>query len=219
MNSSGQNTFLRVFLFLAIACWGSSAAAQTATQSPSNALTIAQATAFELSENGEPVPVQASFILLNISAIRDELETVEFSGVLKLVWQDKRQAFDPAKEGAREKVYSGNYQFNELSPSWYPQVTLVNAAGRYESRAVILRVKPDGTSTLTQAIDAVAKMNLDMRRYPFDSHRLEAVFGVLGFDGDEVRLETTPSSAVLPEQRITVPQWTLQGIESSTRKI
>jgi hypothetical protein len=72
------------------------------------------------------VVVNASFRLFNIGAIDDNMETLEFSGLLTLVWRDARQAFDPAKEGTREKVYSGAFQFNEISPSWYPQVTLVN---------------------------------------------------------------------------------------------
>ncbi|WP_342349217.1 hypothetical protein [uncultured Nitrospira sp.] len=162
-----------------------------------------------------PVMVHASFHLLNISAIHDEAEAVEFSGVLQLVWQDARQTFDAAREGVSEKVYSGGYQFDEISPGWYPQVTLLNAAGQYESRAVILRVKPDGTSTLIEAVDAVAKVNLQMQRYPFDRQRLELVFDVLGFNAGEVALVATPTSASAPNRTIMVPQWTMKGVEGS----
>src|SRR5690606_8230309 len=120
----------------------------------------------------------ASFQLLSISQIEDEAEKVTFSGVLTLEWKDARQSFDPTKEGVTEKVFSGAYQFNEISPAWYPQVTLVNASGQYESQAVILRVKPDGTSTLSEEIEAVAKVDIDMRRLPFDRQHLELVFRV-----------------------------------------
>ena len=119
-------------------------------------------------ESDGPIVVRASFQLLSITEIDDEAEKVAFSGVLTLVWKDARQAFDPAEEGASEKVFSGNYQFNEISPGWYPQVTLANASGQYDSRAVMLRVKPDGTSTLSEEIEAVAKVDLDMRQFPFD---------------------------------------------------
>jgi len=80
------------------------------------------------------------------------------------------------------------------------------------------RVRPDGTSTLTEAIDVVAKVNLELRRYPFDCQRLEAVFHVLGFDDRVVLLDTSPVSALTPGQMITVPQWTLQGLGASIRK-
>jgi hypothetical protein len=42
-----------------------------------------------------------------------------------------------------EKVYQGDYQFNEISPGWFPQMVLVNSAGSYESQGVVLRVQPD----------------------------------------------------------------------------
>jgi hypothetical protein len=79
-----------------------------------------------------PVVVRASFKFHDINAINDEAETFEFTGVLTLRWRDKRQAFDPVAEGVDEKIYQGDYQFNELSPSWFPQVVLVNSSGSYE---------------------------------------------------------------------------------------
>lgn len=164
-----------------------------------------------------PVVVTAWFRLLNIGAIDDNNETIEFSGILGLTWKDPRQAFDPAQEGTNEKVYTGAFQFNEISPSWYPQVTLANAAGQYESRAVTLKVKPDGTSTLLEAVDATAKVQLNMRRYPFDRQRLEAIFGVLGVDSSQVVLETTPTSASIASIAKSVPQWHLNGIGALIR--
>ena len=164
-----------------------------------------------------PVVVQASFQLLGISQIEDEAEKVAFSGVLTLVWNDDRQAFDPTRERVTEKVFSGAYQFNEIAPGWYPQVTLANAAGDFNSQAVILRVKPDGTNTLSQEFEAVAKVDIDMRKLPFDRQRLELVFRVFGFDASEVLLRTEPNSASADPSRTELPQWTLEGVAASTR--
>ena len=202
-----------------IACYAHLAAAQPVAQ-PDQESARAPKTEWSLFgppevNGGGPVVVRALFRLLNITGIDDDAETVAFSGVLGLVWKDPRQAFDPAQEGVSEKVYSGAYQFNELSPAWYPQIILGNASGQYEIRDVILRVQPDGTSMLNEAVDAVAKVNLNMRRYPFDSQRLEAVFYVLGFDAHRVLLQTTPGSVSVPSRVLTVPQWILQGVETS----
>ena len=166
-----------------------------------------------------PVAVHASFHLLNISSIDDDAESVDFSGVLTLVWQDTRQAFDPVKEGVSEKVVSGAYQFNEISPAWYPQVTLANTAGRYDSRTVLLRVKPDGTSKLMETVDAVAIVHLNLRPYPFDHQRLEAVFEVSGFSVDEVVLVTDPGAATLDDTMIHLPQYALNGASASIRAL
>jgi len=103
-----------------------------------------------------PVVVRASFQVRDINDIDDEAETFEFGGVLKLTWHDERQAFDPAEAGVAEKIYQGAYQFNELSPAWYPQVVLVNESGLFEKHGVILRVQPDGTLTLVETVNAAA---------------------------------------------------------------
>ena len=132
-----------------------------------------------------PVVVRASFQLRDINEIDDAAETFDFSGVLRLTWQDERQAFDPAEAGVEEKTYQGSFQFSEISPAWYPQVVLVNESGHYETLGVILRVQPDGTSTLIQMVNAVAEADLNLRRYPFDAHRMDATFEVLGMDDEE----------------------------------
>jgi len=160
-----------------------------------------------------PVLVRASFQLRDINEIDDAAETFEFGGVLKLSWKDERQAFDRATENVSEKIYQGAFQFNEISPAWYPQVVLVNESGLYETLGVILRVRPDGTSTLVQMINARAEADLDLRRYPFDRHRLDATFEVLGTSRDEVVWETAPDVAMDDEVRI--PQWTLTEVRAS----
>ncbi len=116
--------------------------------------------------NGGPVVVRAAFHLQDINEIDEEAETFEFTGILTLTWQDRRQAFDPKEAQTEEKIYSGHYQFNELSPAWYPQVILANESGLFEKHSVLLRVKPDGTSILVETINGAAEADLDLRRCP-----------------------------------------------------
>ena len=139
--------------------------------------------------DGGPVVVRAAFDLRDINEIDDEAETFEFEGVLILEWRDERQAFDPAAEGVTEKLYQGDYQFNEVFTGWFPQVVLVNESGLYEKHGVLLRVRPDGSLRLVETLDAAAETDLDLRAYPFDRQKLEAIFEVLGFDESEVVLQ------------------------------
>jgi Neurotransmitter-gated ion-channel ligand binding domain/Neurotransmitter-gated ion-channel transmembrane region len=159
-----------------------------------------------------PVVVQASFEFRDILEIIEEEEVIEFSGVLTLKWNDPRQAFDPEIEGVEEMLYTGNYQFNESSPGWYPQVVLSNENGMYQSSGVVLRVRPDGTSTLIQTIVAGAETDIDVRQYPFDKHRFQMFFEVLGFDQNEVVIEVDKSSSnhTLSEN-VHLPQWNITG--------
>ena len=165
-----------------------------------------------------PVVVRVRLDLNDVNEINDEAETFEFTGVLTLRWKDPRQAFDPAVAGVDEKVYQGNYQFNELATGWYPQVVLINeSSGLFQNDGVVLRVQADGTSTLTSTLNVVAETEFNMHRFPFDAHHLEAVFEVLGFDRDEVRLEVESDGADTLASGVRVPQWTITGFGMSIR--
>lgn len=164
-----------------------------------------------------PVVVHAHFELRDINQINDEDETFEFAGVLTLRWRDPRQAFDPAAAGVDEKVFQGSYQFDELSTGWYPQVVLANESGLYQTSGVLLRVRADGTSTLVQTIDAAAEAELDMRRFPYDSQRLDVVFEVLGFGRDEVLLQVEPDSGDPSAREIRLPQWAITDVRTLVR--
>lgn len=164
------------------------------------------------------VVVRAAFHLQDIDEINDEAETVQFTGVLTLTWRDERQAFDPEGLQVDEKIYQGNFQFNEVAPAWYPQVVLANESGLYESNAVLLRVKPNGTNTLIQTVDASVETDLNLRRYPFDHQRLEAVFEVLGFDANQVVFLTEPEFDISRNPAIEMSGWKISGLDASVRK-
>jgi hypothetical protein len=164
-----------------------------------------------------PVVVRARFDLRGVNEVNDGPETFEFTGTLTLEWQDPRQAFDPAVAGVEEKIFQGDYQFNELATGWYPLVVLANVSGLYQKTGVVLRVRPDGTSTLIETLNAEAETEFDMRRFPFDRQRLEAVFEVLGFDEEEVRLEVESEGDTSMAGKGRVPQWTIIGATVSAR--
>jgi len=213
-----KRVLLAVTLTVAVLCGLRIAVAQPVVEPVGEPPQVAPSTPFVLGppKDAGPVVVRASFEFQDIDEISEENETFEFTGALTLRWQDKRQAFDPTVVGVSEKIYQGDFQFNELSPSWYPQVVLVNSSGSFEQQGVVLRVWPDGTQTLMVKLIAVAKTEFNLRRYPFDKQRLEAIFEVLGFDDSEVVLEVK-SQAPVSAGRLWVPQWTITGISMSTR--
>ncbi len=172
------------------------------------------------SRDAGPVVVRAGFDLRDINEIDDEAETFEFEGVLTLEWRDERQAFDPAAEGVNEKLYQGAFQFNEVFTGWFPQVVLVNESGLYEKHGVLLRVRPDGSLRLVETLNAAAETDLDLRAYPFDRQRLEAVFEVLGFDESEVVLQpaaAADASAPSGAAAVRLPQWDLVRVGTASR--
>ncbi len=165
-----------------------------------------------------PVVVHVGFELRDINEIDDVAEQFTFSGVLTLRWNDPRRAFDPGVEGAAELVYQGAFQFNEVATGWFPQVVLANESGLYQTSGVVLRVRPDGTATLIQTVTAEAETELDMTWFPFDDHRLEIVFEVLGFSRSEVELRADPAAdASILESTVRIPQWRVMGAAASIR--
>lgn len=190
--------------------------AQPGTGSPSAPSPSSSPNQFLISppKASAPIIVRARFVLNDINEINEGNETFEFAGVLTLIWNDPRQAFDPSTVGVNEKVYQGAYQVNEVSTGWYPQVVLVNESGSYQKSGSVLRIKPDGTSTLVETINAIAESEIIMTRFPFDKHRLEAVFQVLNFNKDELLLEIEPVNNSSPPI-VRLPQWRIREVVTS----
>ena len=205
-----------IALVAMLVCCARMAAASTTESKPPQ---TASTEAFLLAPPKQtgPVVVRASFQLYDINEINGGAETFELTGVLTLKWHDPRQAFDPAVVGVDEKIFQGGYQFNELATGWYPQVVLVNESGLYQKSGVVLRVQPDGTSTLIETLNAAAESEIDMSRFPFDEHRFDAVFEVLGFDKDEVLLQLESDATRSLASAVRIPQWTVTGVRMSVR--
>jgi hypothetical protein len=210
--------FLVVTLMAATAVAGNALALETPESELTTAHTLSNEFKSSLPQAEGPVEVTVSFELRDIDHIDDEAETFEFTGVIKLSWHDPRQAFDPVTEGTEEKIYQGSFQFKEAFPGWFPQLILVNESGLYEKHGVLLRVRSDGSLSLFETVNAAAKIDLDLRRYPIDQQRLEAVFHVLGFDSNEIALRLKPGyndGDLNIDETFRLPQWQLTGIKSS----
>ena len=151
----------------------------------------------------------------DINSIDSITETFELNGVMTLQWQDQRAAFDPLSEGVHEKIFQGTYQVSEVAASWFPQVVIMNDSGMDVRTGSQLRIRPDGTSTLTEKVTAVVEADLNMRKFPFDAHRLEAVFTVLGHDDNEVILKIHPGSISEPTTPMDVPGWSIDSVSQS----
>ena len=210
--------FLVLTLMITTAVAGNDLALVTPESELTNAQTQSNEFPSSLPQVSGPVEVTVSFDLRDIDHIDDEAETFEFTGVIKLSWHDQRQAFNPVTEGVEEKIFQGDFQFNEVFSGWFPQLILVNESGLYEKHGVLLRVRSDGSMSLYETVNAVGKIDLDLRRYPFDQQRLEAVFHVLGFDSNEIALRLKPGyndGGFKLDETFELPQWQLMGIESS----
>ncbi len=160
-----------------------------------------------------PLVVTIRMDVNDLNEIDDQTETFEFSGIMTSRWRDARQAFDPEAVGVSEKVFQGGFQFDEISPGWYPQIVLLNPSGLFEKSGVTLRVLPDGSCTLIETVNAVVETDIDMRRYPFDRHKLEARFACLGARAEDVVFEVETVGRARRSEPLRVPQWRVTAIQ------
>ena len=155
-----------------------------------------------------PFPVSIGLYVADIPDLDEDEKTFAFEATLSLHWRDARLAFDPAAEGTGERVWQGDYQFAEVFPGWWPQLVLRNEAGQYERQSVTLRVRPDGSVSYEERLQAVAEANLDLHAVPFDRQVYEMVFALAGFGVERVRLVPDPGRTGRSE-KMSLIQWNI----------
>ena len=155
-----------------------------------------------------PLPISIGLYVADFPDLDEDEKTFEFEATLSLHWRDERLAFDPAQAGAAEMVWEGDYQFAEVFPGWWPQLVLRNESGQYERQAVTLRVRPDGSVSYEERLQAIAEANLDLHAVPFDRQVYEIVFALAGFGSERVRLVPDPARSGRSDE-MTLIQWEL----------
>lgn len=164
---------------------------------------------------GEQTTVLVGFRLSDITEVDEEREIFEFESVLTLRWHDARQAFDPAELGVQERIYQGQFQFNEVFTGWWPQLVLANEAGPLERQGELLRIKPDGSMTYISELDGVVKTKMNLHHFPFDSQIFEILLKCLGFDRSEVLLQPDHETTGVRVQGLGIAQWEFQGLDTA----
>ena len=153
-----------------------------------------------------PLPVSIGLYVADFPDLDEDEKTFQLEATLSLQWRDDRLAFDPVTEGADERIWQGGYQFAEVFPGWWPQLVLRNEAGQYERQSVTLRVRPDGSVSYEERLQAVAEANLDLHAVPVDRQVYEVVFALAGFGSERVRHVPDPDRSGRSD-RMTLIQW------------
>jgi hypothetical protein len=190
--------------------------AATASISKSDAGWMIDTVPYSISppEQDGPIKVKIAVDLLDIYSISDHEQSIGFKAEMKLTWTDPRNAFDPNVAGVDIKTLTGDFQWNELSTGWYPQVVLLNEYDASDSGAILYKVKPDGSSTLFQTKNASAKVKMDLKRFPFDSQKLGIKFALFGYDTEQMVLEPEVFISDLSRTELTTPEWVITNLQS-----
>lgn len=166
-----------------------------------------------------PTKIKCAIMILNVINIDDVNESFEAEIVVLANWKDPRLAFDPKIEGTDVKLFQGSYQIYELFKGWWPQLVILNEAGRNEPNAVVLRVLPDGTVRFREQRNTVLETAMNLRAFPFDTQKLRATLIPFANTTSMVQLEVdehilNSSNKYIEDQKeLNVAGWQLKHLD------
>ncbi|MEM8769326.1 MAG: hypothetical protein AAGE43_17945 [Pseudomonadota bacterium] len=176
----------------------------------------------------EPLPleVRIGFNLIDITAVREREETLEFEGAIYLFWNDPRLAYDPPGHEAPDDyswtpkiTYQGDYAVKEEFPGWRPHVTLANGIGDRNRTNMAVGIWPDGTVAYYETFSARVETPMALRRFPFDVQELEVFFHPFVYQREELVLIPDDSLARTWQQNMGIAEWNRGPVSMAERAV
>lgn len=180
----------------------------------------------------EPLEVGFSFSLVNLTAVNEREETIDFDAVIHMSWLDPRLAYDPAEYGMSEdeftpgdyskaprRIYLTDFAVKEQFPGWWPSVVIPNGIGDRSTTNVAIGVWPDGRVGYAETFYATVETPMSLRRFPFDEQALEVFFHPFVYERDELVLVPNPRLSRTWTQSTGIAEWTRKGVDMAERPV
>ena len=178
-----------------------------------------------------PLEVLMGFNLVNITDVGEKEETLDFDGAIYLEWKDPRLAYDPVEYGmpadwqpgeystVPSQVYQGDFAVKELYEGWRPHIVIPNGIGNRSTTNMAISVWPDGQVEYSETFFAKVETPMDLRRFPFDTQKLEIFFHPFLYERDEIVLVPDDRLARTWNQNPGVADWSREGVTMQERSI
>ena len=166
-----------------------------------------------------PTEVSVGVFVADIIDLDEVNENFQIEMILIAVWKDPRLAFDAEKEGTKEKIFQGPYQFAEVYTGWWPQLLILNEVGRGDFNAVKLTVYPDGTVRYAEQRNVLLETPMSLEDYPFDIQRLNAYIVPFGNRKEEVVLKINDGLSQATDEYVkrhsdvNIAEWDLRHLQ------
>lgn len=157
--------------------------------------------------------VSVDFFLLNLDVVDEKDETFDADLYIEFEWDDPRLAHD----GSDELLYADAAVDERFTTMWWPQIEYVNTAEPTITNQS-LEIFPGGHVKYTVGMTCTFRADLDLRRFPFDSQRLDVRIQSFLYDGS--RLEFVP--ALRPPgwaHDSTFEELRVRGVTAETRTV
>ena len=178
-----------------------------------------------------PLEVLMGFNLVNITDVGEREETLDFEGAIYLEWNDPRLAYDPEDYGmpadwqpgdysrAPSRIYQGAFAVAELFEGWRPHVIIPNGIGNRSATNKAISVWPDGRVAYSETFFAKVETPMDLRRFPFDTQKLEIFFHPFVYQRDEIVLVPDDRLARTWDQNMGIADWSRENVSMLERSI
>jgi hypothetical protein len=157
-----------------------------------------------------PVEVSVGLYITNIVAIDETRETFEVGGYLTGRWIDPRliQADAPATR---------TFKAEDL---WTPALETANAVSHRTSQYVLVADR-SGVVTYVERFEAVLSSGYDLRKFPFDTQRLQLEIQPFLSAASDIRFASQPlaSTGISPEQHTDLAGWKFKDLQYSAEKV
>lgn len=165
-----------------------------------------------------PTVVKVGVFLADIIDLDEVEECFQAEIILVAEWHDPRLAFDPEEEGTDQKLFQGQFQFNEVYSAWWPQLLIVNEVGSGDMNAIRITVHPDGMVRYKEQRSVTLETPMNLEDFPFDVQTLEAYIIPFGEYSEEVILEVdervlgATEEYVEVNRKVNIAEWTLLNL-------
>lgn len=149
-----------------------------------------------------PRQVELGVYVLDLIEIDEPAGQFVVHVLLTSAWRDSALAFD----GTKPRVWREDAAMDEVNAMWRPMVEFNRTIAPAELEHALLRIHPDGLVEFERQMDVRLATDLDLRRLPFDTQRLQLELESFQHQAGEV-VFTLPAENLRMAHRISLPQW------------
>ncbi|MBD1943226.1 hypothetical protein H6F50_12815 [Coleofasciculus sp. FACHB-712] len=154
----------------------------------------------------KPTEVSIGIYITNFANIDQANESSEIVGYLFATWKDPRLAFKPKKDEENTKYYN-------IEDIWQPGLEIINSKEFREQTNNDVRVETNGTVHYQETFKINLSSGLDLKRFPFDSQKVNILLESFKYDINKVKLVSQNSlSGLSKDSYVSLAEWHIQGV-------
>jgi len=154
---------------------------------------------------GDATLVSVSLYVIDIDSVDDVKKRFNIDMFVNTSWQDSRLA-------VAENLRTGQNRTIPLDEIWSPRGLIVNDRGLSRQLPLVADVDDDGGVQYRQRFAGELAVDMDLRKFPFDTQILPIEIISYQYSPDDVRF-STPSAISLDDRRFSADSWQFKMLE------